>query len=108
MLKTLGLILTTALLTVLLLQGRSLAQSPVNLQADLYNLRSQVTQLQAEVSQLRSQRGNLPTPTAPNSRRARSPETNGQIVDRLAILAIEAKDRLNALESRVARLEKLR
>ena len=108
MLKTLGIILTTALLMVLLLQGRSSAQSSLNVQADISALRSQVNQLRAEVSQLRSQRGLPPsTPTPAPSRRVRSPElTDGQIIDRLATLAIEAKDRLNALESRVSGLEK--
>ncbi len=108
MLKLLGIIFTTAMLTVLLLQGRSSAQSPINLQADIYSLRSEVSQLRAEVSQLRSQRGFTPsTPTSAPSRRVRSPElTDEQIIDRLATLAIEAKDRLNALESRVSGLEK--
>jgi len=107
MLKTIGLIVATALLAILFLPARSPAQVSVNLQADVTNLRSQVAQLRAEVAQLRSQRGGA-VPAIPSTpRRARSPElTDDQIVDRLAILAIEAKDRLNALESRVARLEK--
>lgn len=106
MLRTIGLIITTAILSVLLIQGRSPAQVSVNLQSDVTNLRYQVSQLRAEVAQLRSQRGGVApvAPTAP--RRARSPElTDDQIVDRLATLAIEAKDRLTALESRVAKLE---
>lgn len=64
-------------------------------------------QLQAEVNQLR--RGNIaipsnPTPSIPRSTR---PSALGDrpIIDRLATLAIEAKDRLNALESRVSQLE---
>jgi outer membrane murein-binding lipoprotein Lpp len=106
MLKTIGLILTTIFLTLFLLPGRTSAQVPVNLQADVNNLRSQVSQLQSEVAQLRSQRG-FSAPVAPSAPpRARSPQlTDTQIVDRLAILAIEAKDRLNALESRVTKLE---
>lgn len=107
MLRTLGLILTTALLTVLLLQKHVSAQATFNLQADVNALRSQVSQLRAEVAQLRSQRTITPTPNPSSPRRARSPElTDDQIVDRLAILAIEAKDRLNALENRVTKLEK--
>lgn len=106
MLRTIGLIIATAILSVLLLQGRSSAQVSVNLQSDVTNLRYQVSQLRAEVAQLRSQRGGA-TPVAPAvPRRARSPElSDDQIIDRLATLAIEAKDRLNALESRVAKLE---
>lgn len=107
MLRMFGLILTTTLLTVLLLQKHVSAQSTANLQADVNNLRLQVSQLQSEVAQIRSQRGipsSVPAPSS--SRRARSPELNDtQIVDRLAILAIEAKDRLNALERRVTNLE---
>lgn len=108
MLKTLGIIFTTAILLVLLLQGRSSAQSSTNLQADIYDLRSQVSQLRAEVGQLRSQRGATPSTSTPApSRRTRSPElSDAQIIDRLATLAIEAKDRLNSLERRVAGLEK--
>ncbi|MBF2029908.1 MAG: hypothetical protein IGS48_24665 [Oscillatoriales cyanobacterium C42_A2020_001] len=108
MLKTLGIILTTAILMVLLLQGRSGAQSSLNLQADIYDLRSQVSQLRAEVGQLRSQRGSAPsTPIPSPPPRTRSPElSDAQIIDRLATLAIEAKDRLNSLERRVAGLEK--
>ena len=114
MLKTIGLVITTALLMVLLVQGRAPAQVSVNLQADVTDLRSQISQLRSEVAQLRSQRGigTASTPAVPSSnapRRPRSPElSDQQIVDRLAILAIEAKDRLNALENRVARLEKQR
>ncbi len=107
MLKTISLIITTALCAVLLLQPRSLAQSTANLQADVSNLKSQVSQLRAEIAQLRSQRSTTPSTIPPIPRRPRSAElSDDQIVDRLAILAIEAKDRLNALESRVARLEK--
>lgn len=106
MLKTIGLIITSTVLAILLFQGRSSAQTTVNLQADITSLRSQISQLRAEVAQLRSQRpASSPLPSA-TPRRSRAPElTDDQIVDRLAILAIEAKDRLNALESRVAKLE---
>jgi hypothetical protein len=64
-------------------------------------------QLQAEVSQLR--RGNSSTPFNPAPSIPRSTRTSTlsdrQIIDRLATLAIEAKDRLNALESKVSKLE---
>lgn len=108
MMKTFGLIITTVALMILLFQGRTQAQSSANFQADINNLRSEVSQLRAEVSALRSQRGYAPSaPSVPPSRRARSPElSDAQIIDRLATLAIEAKDRLNALESRVTNIEK--
>jgi uncharacterized protein YceH (UPF0502 family) len=106
MLKKLGLFLAIAGLVVFLLQPKTNAQSTVNLQADVSDLRSQVSQLRAEISQLR-QSGGLsyrPGSSAPNRSRAVEP-LSGSMVDRLAILAIEAKERLNALEARVARLE---
>lgn len=110
MLSRLGLLLVGLVIVAALLlgwQGRTQAQVTVNLQADINDLRSQVTQLRSEVIQLR-QRGyaSAPAPSLPSSRRTRSPElSDQQMLDRLAILAIEAKDRLNALEARVGRLE---
>lgn len=102
-LKLFGLVLSAAVLGLFLGQNRGMAQSTVNLQADLFSLRSEVRQLRAEVAQLRGQRG-MPVP-APA--RSRSPQlSDGQIIDRLATLAIEAKDRLNTLESRMTKLEK--
>jgi outer membrane murein-binding lipoprotein Lpp len=108
MLKKIGLVLSVAGLVIVLFQAGVGAQSTVNLQSDLFDLRSQVSQLRSEVSQLRqssySSRSGSPAPL-----RTRTAEpTSEPIVDRLAILAIEAKDRLNALEARVARLEKPR
>ena len=105
--RRVGLVLVGAILTFLLLQGRTSAQSTANLQADLSDLRSQVSQLRSQVAQL-SRGGFTPSnPASPSRRSARSAElSDDQIVDRLAILAIEAKDRLNALEARVAKLER--
>lgn len=108
MLKQLALGLIGALLAVLMLQSHTAAQSTVNLQADVNQLRAQVNQLQAQVSQLGRQ--NFPSTTTGSSgtrSRARSPElSDSQIVDRLATLAIEAKERISALEARVNKLEK--
>lgn len=105
--RRLGLILTIAVLVVLLLQNRSMAQGAANFQADINQLRLQVSQLQSQVAQLAG-RQSYPVPGTPSPNRApRRPgdPTDAQIIDRLATLAIEAKDRLNALESRIARLE---
>jgi hypothetical protein len=110
-LKKLGLILIGIVTVVVLTvgwQGRAQAQVTVNLQADINDLRSQISILRSEVSQLHQQRGYspAPVPSLPSTRRARSPElSDQQMLDRLAILAIEAKDRLNALEARVGRIE---
>ncbi|MCL6436907.1 MAG: hypothetical protein K6T90_22420 [Leptolyngbyaceae cyanobacterium HOT.MB2.61] len=108
MLRRLGLILLAAIFGFLVWQSRTPAQSVANLQADLYNLRVQVNQLQAQVAQL-SQRNFSRSPSSSPAPRIPSGSpylSDRQMLDRLAILAIEAKDRLNALEQRVSRLEK--
>ncbi len=111
LLRRLGLLfvgLVTVAALLLGWQASTPAQLGVNLQADINDLRSQVSVLRSEVSQLRQQRGysSAPAPSLPPSRRARSPElSDQQMLDRLATLAIEAKDRLNALEARVGRIE---
>jgi uncharacterized protein YceH (UPF0502 family) len=107
MLRRVGLALVAAILVMLMVQSRAPAQSISNLQADLFNLRSQVSQLRAQVNQL-SRQNPSQIPSGPTSRgvpRLSSDPTDRQMLDRLAILAIEAKDRLNSLEERVSRLE---
>ena len=106
MLRRLGLVLVTALLTFLLMQSSLSAQSASNLQADIVQLRSQVNQLRSQVSQLNRQAPPSVAPSSGRVRRSPTDPTDAQIVDRLAELAIEAKERLNALEDRVSRLEK--
>lgn len=97
-----------AIVLILMLQGRVSAQPSYNLQSDIYALRTEVNQLRAQVAQLSARQGAGTAPPrqlAPTTR-ARSPElSDQQMLDRLAILAIEAKDRLSALESRMAALE---
>ncbi|PSB34331.1 hypothetical protein C7B82_02345 [Stenomitos frigidus ULC18] len=100
-------LITVILLTILFLQARTPAQSASNLQADIFELRSQVNQLRSQVAQLSRQAPSTSRPATP-SRVPRSPTdpTDPQIIDRLAVLAIEAKDRLTALEGRVSKLER--
>jgi uncharacterized protein YceH (UPF0502 family) len=108
MFKRIGILLAMAFLAVFVVlnwQSRAAAQSTVNLQADLYRLQSQVSQLQAQVAQLSGRAGYSTAPSPAPGRRSRINPTDGEIIDRLATLAIEAKDRLSALEARVARLE---
>jgi len=103
MVQKIGLVLLTLLLLVVWV-SHTPAQSISNLQTDIYDLRMQVSQLQTQVAQLSRQ---------PSSSLRRSPPVtptrinpkDSQMIDRLAILAIEAKDRLTALEARVSRLE---
>lgn len=83
------------------------AQTNSVLRSEVNDLKQQVTQLRAEVGYLRNQMrtGTTAHPVAPFPS-PRSPElTDRTLLDRLAILAIEAKDRLNCLEERMARLE---
>ncbi len=107
MLRRIGLVLVAMWLTVMVWQSRAAAQSFSNLQVDINNLRSQVAQLQQQVNQL-SHGYSAPRKSEPAPRNSTSSAylTDRQMLDRLAVLAIEAKDRLNALEARVTRLEK--
>ena len=99
--------LVTGLLVLLTLQTRTPAQSSYNLQADINQLRMEVSQLQAQVAQLASRQGAQPsTRTVPRPSQPSPYLSDRQMLDRLAVLAIEAKDRMNALEARIARLEK--
>lgn len=101
-----GLVGAIAVLLLLLWQGPLHSQSVSNLQSEVWSLRREVSQLQAEVARLSRQplpnTGAGPVTSTP----PRSPIIGDrQMFDRLAILAIEAKDRLNALEARVGQLE---
>ncbi|MEX0270314.1 hypothetical protein AB3R30_14315 [Leptolyngbyaceae cyanobacterium UHCC 1019] len=101
-----ALLFTTTFAVLLLWQNGISAQATFNLQNDINQLRSQMQQLRSEVNQLR--RGNaIPSNLPPSISRSTRPSTlsDRQIIDRLATLAIEAKDRLNALESRMSKLE---
>lgn len=101
-----ALLFTTTFTVLLLWQSATSAQATFNVQNDINQLRSQMQQLQAEVNQLRRGNASIPstTPSIPRPTRT-STLSDRQIIDRLATLAIEAKDRLNALESRVHKLE---
>jgi uncharacterized protein involved in type VI secretion and phage assembly len=101
-----ALLFITTFAILLVWQSNTPAQATFNLQNDINQLRSQMQQLRAEVSQLR-QGNTIPFNPTPSISRPPRPSTlsDRQMIDRLATLAIEAKDRLNALESRVSKLE---
>jgi hypothetical protein len=108
MLKRFSAIVAIAVLLIFLLQTQSPAQSVSNLQADIFSLRSEVNQLRSQLSQLGSARlGGYAAQPGPSQPRTIAGErlTDAQIVDRLATLAIEAKERLKSLEARVSKLE---
>lgn len=108
MLKKFGVIATIAILLIFLIQTRSPAQSTSNLQADIFALRSEVSQLRSQVAQLGAGRSGNSAQPLPSQTRTIAGEklSDPQIVDRLATLAIEAKERLKSLEARVSKLEK--
>ncbi len=83
------------------------------LEADNFQLRSQVSRLESQLAELS---GRSPSPTPSPIRPAPSvpPRANRQVsssdrmFDRLATLAIELKERVQALEAQVAELKKQR
>lgn len=120
MLKKIGVICLAFVLGLALLPSITLAQSTglelrlSRLESENFQLRSQINQIQSQVSRLsqsQPQRG-LTIPPAPapvpsiTPRRQRHPTETNQIVDRLATLAIELKERVNRLEAQVAELKK--
>ena len=107
MVPRITLLLITTFTILLLQQSGTSAQATFNLQNDITQLRSQVQQLQSEVNQLRRGNSSPPSNSTPSISRPTRASTlsDRQMIDRLATLAIEAKDRLNALESRLSKLE---
>jgi len=100
---------------LVLLPGRLAAQSTAQLESRLSRLESDNYQLRTELSRLESQIYNLSrsgarlpepsrsvAPTVPPPR----PAATTPIVDRLATLLIELKERVTNVEARMTRLEK--
>ena len=78
-----------------------------NLEADFNRLESRVSNIEAQLSQTgRSSSSTTTTTPSPRSGRTVSPQEREKMFDRLATLVIELKQQVNALESRVAKLEK--
>ena len=112
-----GIFCLTVLTIALLLPNRAIAQSTAQLESRLGRLESDIYQVRSELSRLESQiysvgrSGNStvapPQPTPryePNFPRSAPPQS--AMFDRLATLAIELKERITSLETRVTRLEK--
>lgn len=105
MLKQIAIVIFTIGLTLVVWQTRTPAQSVVNLQADVNRLRQQVFQLQSQMGQLNG-RPTIAAPSGTVPRRTQGAQlSTPELLDRLAELAVEAKDRLNKLEARVTKLE---
>jgi chaperonin cofactor prefoldin len=79
------------------------------LENTVFSLRSQISSLEREVRSLqRQQHNNQPPPATPQpspNQRPSADISDDPMFDRLATLAIELKQRLNKLESRVERVE---
>jgi len=112
-----GMFCLTALIVGLVLPNRAIAQSTAQLESRLGRLESDIYQVRSELSRLESQIYNLgrsgsstvaPPQSAPRYEPnfPRSSPSQPAMFDRLATLAIELKERITSLESRVTRLEK--
>jgi hypothetical protein len=95
---------------LLLLQGCAPVQAQGSLESRVSRLESEIFGLRSQVNQLQSQltgrgRGNSPSIPPATSGSVSSKPFNDPMFDRLATLVIELKERLNAVESRLAKLE---
>nr|WP_290227856.1 hypothetical protein [Trichocoleus desertorum] len=114
-LRILG-VTSLVIMGLVLLPGRLTAQSTAYLESRLSRLESDNYQLRAELSRLESQIYNLSRsgarlpepsrPAAPTVTPPRPTPANTPIVDRLATLLIELKERVTNVEARMTRLEK--
>ncbi|HEY9748160.1 MAG TPA: hypothetical protein V6C63_05760 [Allocoleopsis sp.] len=101
---------------LVLLPGRLAAQSTALLESRLSRLESENYQLRAEINRLQSQIYSLSRPgtRSPEPRNSAAPATppprsavsNTPIVERLATLLVELKERVTKVEARMTRLEK--
>ncbi|MBW4665259.1 MAG: hypothetical protein KME01_13825 [Chroococcus sp. CMT-3BRIN-NPC107] len=86
--------------------------SQFNIQADISRIESRLNRLEAQISQI--SRGQAPSaiaspsPSPRNLGRKQPQLSSEQMFDNLATLVIETKDRVNKLQARVSKLEKLR
>lgn len=109
--KVLLLCLTTFLVIISWYSLNSAAFSQpsrvTNLDADISRLESRLNRIEAQLSQLT--RGQAPvSPASPINSGRRQPQLNReQMFDNLATLVVETKDRVNKLQARVSKLEKL-
>lgn len=106
--RRISLIFLTILAVFIVSSRQTVAQSSLldsrvsRLEADIFQLRSQINQLQAQ-SGRNNPIPNRPATTTPriNNRRSSDP-----MFDRLATLVIELKERIQVLEAQVAQLRR--
>ena len=118
MVKKTGVLAIALIFAFTIFSSRTLAQSSAGLESRLsrleaenFQMRSQISTLEAQISALRgqspSQTPSSIRPVAPSvpSRANRQVSSSDPMFDRLATLVIELKERVKALEAQVAELK---
>jgi len=89
--------------------GNAVDPSILRLESEVFQLRNQVNQLQSQVRQVQRRVSDSPPPPVDRDPNTRAPDPNAippdVMLDRLAILAIEHKDRMDRLEARLEAIE---
>ncbi|NMG07530.1 hypothetical protein [Brasilonema sp. UFV-L1] len=112
--KRIGLIALALFLVIILWSGVfSNTASSGQIESRFYNLEANFNRLESRVNRIESQLGQTGrsprgVTTTPSTRSGRtvSPQEREKMFDRLATLVVELKQQVNALEGRVAKLEK--
>lgn len=120
MVKKIGITCIALIFALVILSGRTLAQSSSalesrisRLEVDNYQLRSQISRLESQLSEL-SGRSASQTPSPNKPPPPVPPRSNRQVLssdpmfNRLATLVVELKERVQSLEAQVAELKKQR
>lgn len=121
MVKKTGVLAIALIFAFTILSSRTLAQSSAGLESRLsrveaenFQMRSQISTLESQISALRGQSPSQtpssirpPAPSVP-SRANRQVPSSDPMFDRLATLVIELKERVKALEAQVAELKSQR
>jgi cell division protein FtsB len=115
MLKKIGIICLALLVTLTILSSRTLAQSSFALEsrisaleAENFQLRSQITRIESQLTGLSRQSPADPirVPSQVPPRANQQVSSSDPMFKRLATLVIELKERIQALEAQVAELKK--
>ena len=119
MIKKYGIICLALILGLVLLPRLTLAQSPgllesriARIEAENFQLRSQVSRIESQLAQLSGR--TRPQPSTPNQpvpqisyrTNRRQVSSSDPMFDRLATLVIELKERVQSLEAQVGELKK--
>ncbi|MBD0346906.1 MAG: hypothetical protein ICV63_19180 [Coleofasciculus sp. Co-bin14] len=116
MLKKIGIICLALIVTLTILSSRTLAQSSFALEsrvsaleAENFQLRSQITRIESQLTGLSRQSSSsdpIRVPSQAPPRANQQVSSSDPMFKRLATLVIELKERIQALEAQVAELKK--